>query len=578
MKTKLLLLFTLLFLSQTTWGARERNYIYILDCTKSMDGFNGAPKVWGPAKNFLRRNIERHTGESKVHIVPFQDKQALPEISFQAKDFNWKDVESALNDHVQKVTNTDIKAAWGRGNQMIDPKKNNYIFLVTDGKDPDPTTLHRIFKNWCGTAKNTRAFYVALTSNSNDAELKRIIDECESISWVSADSAIPDIGAFEPPCATISLEDIDQGKPAILSFSDEGSFPGSVECDDDYFSVKLDGNITGSTKLVIKPKKGNTISNLRNELDQEYTISLKLTSKKIDILNNEIDIKVLNKPVAILNLAKIAEDETGLPDAEYYPSFWGIFKASPIGQTSIDLNPEFNDIAINQNAFATFEVSGNDGFKKFNILYNGKECKGNKFVVSTKDAQSVLTIVFDPSAEDGKYYFTLKSTSPTGVKIINNQEISTRTPFSTSLRAKYDEVWNPWKTFFFWLGIAILACLLLWFIILRSQIYPPIKGVAKITILDPYFKTMTVRGAYKVIFSTEKTKQGFLARIFKGKIVSEVNPIWVSPLVFTSGKKGIRVNANSNYIIEPYANVLKKNSEYRIQINQTKTKVKISLN
>lgn len=32
---------------------RQRNTIYVFDCTGSMTGYNGAPDIWAPTKAFL---------------------------------------------------------------------------------------------------------------------------------------------------------------------------------------------------------------------------------------------------------------------------------------------------------------------------------------------------------------------------------------------------------------------------------------------------------------------------------------------------------------------------------------------
>ena len=62
---------------------RERNYIYLLDCTKSMTGHGGSPKIWDPTRDYLKKELEKHTPGTTLHVVPFQDK-ILPAFSFDA--------------------------------------------------------------------------------------------------------------------------------------------------------------------------------------------------------------------------------------------------------------------------------------------------------------------------------------------------------------------------------------------------------------------------------------------------------------------------------------------------------------
>ena len=74
-----------LITSVSVLAQRERNYIYLLDCTKSMTGYNGSPNIWNPTRDYLKKELEKHTPGTMLHVIPFQDK-VLPGFSFDANE------------------------------------------------------------------------------------------------------------------------------------------------------------------------------------------------------------------------------------------------------------------------------------------------------------------------------------------------------------------------------------------------------------------------------------------------------------------------------------------------------------
>lgn len=70
-KLKLIILLLALGTSLSLMAQRERNYIYLLDCTKSMIGYNGSPNIWQSTKDYLKNELEKHTPGTTLHIIPF---------------------------------------------------------------------------------------------------------------------------------------------------------------------------------------------------------------------------------------------------------------------------------------------------------------------------------------------------------------------------------------------------------------------------------------------------------------------------------------------------------------------------
>ena len=169
-----------LIVSLSVMAQRERNYIYLLDCTKSMIGFNDSPNIWEPTKKYLKNELDKQIPETSLHIIPFQG-QVLPCISFNAEDFNnkmWQNIEGKIDGYVNIVTGTNICDAWDTTDQFIDLHKDNYIILLTDGKDTKNgmAAVAKKLSDWCGKYPNTYAFYVQLTQAAIDPSVAKVIN------------------------------------------------------------------------------------------------------------------------------------------------------------------------------------------------------------------------------------------------------------------------------------------------------------------------------------------------------------------------------------------------------------------
>lgn len=110
-RLKTLILFLSLIMSLSVLAQRERNYIYVLDCTKSMTGFKGSPDIWNTTKQYLQKELNKHVPGTTLHVIPFQDKILSP-YSFDANDLDWNKIDKQLQEHFQNVTSTNICDAW----------------------------------------------------------------------------------------------------------------------------------------------------------------------------------------------------------------------------------------------------------------------------------------------------------------------------------------------------------------------------------------------------------------------------------------------------------------------------------
>ena len=262
-------------------------------------------------------------------------------------------------------------------------------------------------------------------------------------------------------------------------------------------------------------------------------------------------------------------------DATWYDSFlfWG---ASESDTLDVDLKAVFNDEAKKDGSMVELLVTDPDGGEDFQILYNHQPAEKGRVVVTSEDIQSILSIVFNPNAKEGKRYLNIKAISKKDLDKINDRPIE---QYDLSLRSHYEVNWNPLKTMLMWAGIIILAGLLLWFLLIKHFIYPTI-GVKTIQINDPYFSKINVKGKRRVVFTNKKMEQGLISRIFTGDILYKKNDVWTSPLAFEAGskEKTIRVLRTTDYIIDPLTTILKSPNDYMIENVNTQTKIKMTVN
>ena len=260
-------------MSVSVIAQRERNYIYVLDCTKSMTGFKGSPDIWNPTKQYLQNELNKHVPGTMLHIIPFQDNVLSP-YSFDAKDLDWKKISGDLDKFVEKPTNTNICAAWDATDKYIDTHKDNYIILLTDGKDnvnPHGAVARKL-SEWCGKYKNTYAFYVLLTKNAVDEDVVKVINVCPNEFVVDASEKIYDFGAFDGPIIYANTLNLDRVHK--LLFSSAGKYAAKAVCSDPYFDVKLIDNKIEGGKVPVQIVAKQPIAQINAALP-EVTVPMK---------------------------------------------------------------------------------------------------------------------------------------------------------------------------------------------------------------------------------------------------------------------------------------------------------------
>lgn len=538
-----------------------------------MTGFGGCPKIWDPTRDYLKNELEKHTPGTTLHVVPFQDK-ILPAFSFDANDLDWGKIDKDLQKHVHKITNTNICDAWDATDKYIDKHKDNYIILLTDGKDNvnGMAAVSKKLSEWCGKYENTYAFYVQLTEAAIDPSIVKVIDICDNEYVIDASKGIPVFGSFDNGL-TIYANTLNLDKIHKICFSAVGKYAAKTVCTDPYFDIKVVNNKIEGGIVPIQIVAKQPIPQINEKLPQTYNFTFDVESSDVNIINPTIKVQMTNKPERALELLS---EETNMGKATWYDSFL-FWRASKPDTLSVDLNATFNEEAKKDGSSVELQITDPDGGKDFQLFFNNQLVDNGKITINSKgNAPSILSIVYNSHAKEGKRYLSVKSVAKQQLDNINDQPVE---QYLLSLRSKYVVNWNPLKTILMWLCILLLASLLLWFLLVKHFIYPSI-GVKTIQINDPYFSKVNVKGKRRVVFTNKNMEQSLLNRIFTGEILYKKHEIWTAPLAFEAGtkRKTLRVMRTKDYTFDPFTSVLKAQNDYVVENSNDKTKIKISIN
>ena len=248
---------------------------------------------------------------------------------------------------------------------------------------------------------------------------------------------------------------------------------------------------------------------------------------------------------------------------EYYESsLFGEYEPVVMSHSvAFELNQDARELLGNTGRIC-FEVVGRDAngndvaLEGIKVYVNDELREDNCFELSREQADSVkLGFEFEGTAAEGTHKLYLKSCGYRGVPASDASlyplNITSNALESGIVLIKYD-VRNPGNLVAQFVGLAIIALLLLWILIIRYLVYSRIKGVSRMTLLCKsagYQAMPKIAGCRRVVLTSKAQKQGFLNRLFTAKIHYEVNPLWTSDIVFVPSSKGqVRMLPNADYI------------------------------
>jgi len=549
--------------------------IYVLDATKSMMGHGNFPEVWSEVKPQLIKNIQE-VNEAKADLVLFTFADKVYQ-TVKGKDEIIKFLNGFEPDLIKY---TNIHSGWEGIQKHIDPSKFNFVTFITDGVHNIPTVskkdlleIIKLSDKSFGT-KNTFACFIRLTGFAVDEETTSILESANNITYLDG-IKFPVIVRPKQNPITINLRDnkvieetlffdvfneIDLPENYKLTIKIEEEDGDNLKLQQTSFEIKKGSN---SIKIPIKPN-GN-FDAVANETVSKGMLVLGKEDSNIILINNQLPLSIVNKPERFATI----DINPNFGKLNNYPSF--LFWDEKIDTVKQTVKINWSEDAKAANSIISLEVNF-DGltYDQFGITYNNQVVNNSSITLDPTVSEFELGIFMAQKTPEGKKHGHI---SLDGTRL-DRSNISE--PLDTQLKFSHD--WNPLMTILMWTGIAILAMLLIWFLVLRN-IYFKKFNKTFINISDPYFKKVNLHRGRMVVFSPKPVKQNIVSRIFKGKVINEVNPIWEKPLTFYPGKNKlfpIKSLLSMDYTLDPYAANLEKYKDY--VITSSKQKIKLNIN
>lgn len=160
--------------------------IYLVDLTRSTEGFNGSENIFDNLKTQLHNAITAINDTStEIIIIPFTDQ---PKDLFNKKISQKKELLEYIAKLSTKTGDTNIIDAWKKGESLLDSTKINYMFMLTDGVHNygEPIdSLYKTLNNWHNVVngKYQFSFYVLLSESAKEQEICRIVNSSKQM-WL----------------------------------------------------------------------------------------------------------------------------------------------------------------------------------------------------------------------------------------------------------------------------------------------------------------------------------------------------------------------------------------------------------
>ncbi|MBQ7212061.1 MAG: VWA domain-containing protein [Muribaculaceae bacterium] len=578
----LLLVLAIMTVATAMASHRERNLIYMVDCTKSMTGYGNNLNIWDDTKRFLHNKLNDIGPDDSYCIVPFQGRTATyKEFSGVGKESalkQWSEIEKYCDGIVNNMTNTDICGAWEYATSKIDYNKSNSLVILTDGKDNarGQNALYALLRSFCGKYPDTHCFYAMMTPAATDETIRSICGDCDEMHAIDMNGKITNFTAFEKLEITINTLELDAVNEE-LELVNGGTCAATVRHSDPHFRVSVVGGkiIDGKIPLKFDSAYGSDIQALNNALGSaEYRFNIEIAAEGYEIVNNPVSVIVENREMRKLATKEYKEAIDG---ASYYPSFlfWGEKAVEPI---DIDLSPEWSKEALAQRSSVTLVMTSADSKGKpladFQLLVDDQPAQGNAVTLNAGAKAPKLSVLFDNAAETGKRYLTLTATSPVNIDRINNSKTK---DYRQEIRTRFSRNWNPLATILFWLGLILAAAIFVWFCCIRPMFVSVFKVTRMEIISDSDFTSKKIKGARRVVFTSKNKKDGLFARIFMPKTIYVVNGLWSYEwMLRPASGKACRPVLYGKYTIDPYSSRLEINEDgYSIENLNTSDKAKL---
>ena len=136
-------------------------------------------------------------------------------------------------------------------------------------------------------------------------------------------------------------------------------------------------------------------------------------------------------------------------------------------------------------------------------------------------------------------------------------------------------IMNPLLNILLWVLGSIVTIFILSVII--SRMMTPTIKVSYVALTGIYQKRVRVKGYNSVVFTSRRQKQSFIHKLYKGTILYEVHPSWVSNVeILPRDKKSVRIRFDGkDYACDNLT--LAKNQHYTLSDLTNRTKIDINV-
>lgn len=553
-------LFVAFFFSFNSYS-KQRQYIYVFDCTQSMDEDYD---IWEPAKKWLKDDIERKRDNALITIVPFRDNNdgiIGPVLKSQIVWSSLKNRFDYLISHPH--SKTGICRAWKSAIPLMKPEYENWFILLTDGEDgyDGSAKVKELMRSWCQFHEGCHGYVVTLSRVAKDA-LWTDLSNCDDIDIIDGTGHIPVIGSFiKKPMSMLASSP----KNFVVGFSEEGEYKGHIECNDPYYDITLESNTISneSAKILVKEKK-------RPSQNHEIRFSIISDQEGVKFLKPTFSIFVDTRDLANMNFAANSGGEYNGGKDDTYDSFLG-YPAKDWACYSIKLENVLNKQAIISNATMDMSVDIPSALKnKIKIFLDDKEID-NHFVLNSSNNNSSLLIKVSHDAPEDVFNINLTGVGH-NIESVNGEQTNS---YNAKLIVKHSVSWNPLKIF---LTILLIIFAITTFFVFcwKNVITRKIMDKQICLVPDIYNPIAEVNNCIKCILTKKRPsgRNGFIHRIYFGPIQYVNIPEAMSDIVLKTNydddiiaKKNISYDVNnmpltSNMILPQGTNV---KFEYRNQ-------------
>ena len=536
---RIFLFIILSFIFSINSFSKQRQYIYVFDCTQSMDKDYG---IWEAAKQWLKDDIERKRDNALITIVPFRDNNDGVIGPIMKSHVNWSLLEKSFDNLISSThSKTGICRAWKSATPLMKPEYENWFILLTDGEDgyDGSAQVKELMRSWCQFYEGCHGYVVTLSKVAKEA-LWTDLSNCDDIDIIDGTGHIPVIGSFiKKPMSMLASSP----KNFVIGFSEEGEYKGHIECNDPYYDITLESNIISneSAKILVKEKK-------RPKQNHEIRFNIISDQEEVRFLKPSFSIYVDARDLANMNFAVNSGGEYNGGKDDTYDSFLG-YPSKDWACYSIKLENVLNKQAMNTNASMNMSIDIPAVLEnKIKIYLDDKEIS-NSFVLDASNNNSSLWIKVSHDAPEDIFSINITGTG-TNIESVNGEQTNT---YDAKLIVKHTVSWNPLKILLICLLVVFfIVCLIrIFYSHLRRGVYCGIDYV----INGSKEVLVKKRKANRIVISSKVKKQNWIDWLFNGKTLYNKEPIPAlkSDICFKAArlKRTMRLSCkeNKNYYI-----------------------------